>query len=68
VTATTLRRSSPRTETSSRDRFTEGKAEVVGAECLQMQRPKRWAPDRKALFPGPFAVAGAGFEPATSGL
>ena len=23
---------------------------------------------RKALFPGPFLVAGAGFEPATSGL
>jgi hypothetical protein len=23
---------------------------------------------QKALFPGPFAVAGAGFEPATSGL
>jgi hypothetical protein len=47
-------------------------APCVDLRCLQ-KRLKTWGSAfplirEKAPFPGPFSIAGAGFEPATSGL
>jgi hypothetical protein len=44
--------------------------DVVRTATYDAERARRHVliRTRKALFPGPFEVAGAGFEPATSGL
>jgi hypothetical protein len=47
----------------------EGQIVLVAAEIgLEEQAREDYSNKQKAPFPGPFSVAGAGFEPATSGL
>jgi hypothetical protein len=41
---------------------------AVGSDGARTTSTRSDGPTRKAPFPGPFGVAGAGFEPATSGL